>query len=124
MFINDGTLNADEVMDCLASMGASEWRMRKMWKKIEEGIPNEAFTYTKGRRSCIYIGATTSGEEFLNSIVHEMRHLIDHIADYYGLDNGEAAGYLSGDTALALAEDICNFGCDHCRNFLLTKNTK
>lgn len=125
VFIDNGNLDIDEVMDRLVDMGASYQAMEQCYKMMERGVMNEAFTYSNGRNTCIYIGATTSGEEFLNSVVHELRHLIDHIADYYGLGNGEAVGYLSGDMAFALADDICTLGCSHCREtFLLTKNTK
>ena len=29
-------------------------------------------------------------------------------------DNNETVGYLSGDAAFLLAEDICEHGCPHC----------
>lgn len=81
---------------------------------VNGGVPNQAFTYSNGRRTTIYIGWTTSGEEFINYMIHEIRHLVDHIAEYYGLDNNEAVGYLSGDAAFMLAADICEHGCVHC----------
>ena len=114
VFIEDG-YHPDMVMECLEDMGAENDILENAHGLIVENRPNQAFTYSNGRRTCIYIGWTTSGEEFLNSMIHEIRHLVDHIAAFYGLDNNEAVGYISGDAALLLAEDICEHGCPHCR---------
>lgn len=113
VFIEDG-YHPDAVMDCLEDMGAPNGILEKAQGLIVENRPNQAFTYSNGRRTCIYIGWTTSGAEFISSVVHELRHLIDHIADHYGLPNGEEVGYMSGDAAFLLAEDICALGCPCC----------
>ena len=103
-----------DVLGCLESMKAPNDVLAKAKDLMWENKPNQALTYSKGRRTCIYIGWTTSPQEFINSMIHEIRHLVDHIAEYYGLDNNEAVGYLSGDAAFLLAEDICEHGCPHC----------
>ena len=113
VFIGDG-YHPDEVLDCLEDMDAPDGIVEKAQAMMYDGRPNEAFTYSNGRRTCIWIGKTTSSEEFINSMIHEIRHLVDHIAEYYGLGNNEAVGYLSGDAAFLLAEDICEHGCPHC----------
>lgn len=113
VFIEDG-YHPDMVMECLEDMGAENDILENAHGLIVENKPNQAFTYSNGRRTCIYIGWTTSPQEFINSMIHEIRHLVDHIAEYYGLDNNEAVGYLSGDAAFLLAEDICEHGCPHC----------
>jgi hypothetical protein len=113
VFIEDG-YHPDEVMECLEEMGAPDGILERAHGLIAEGNPNQAFTYSNGRRTVIWIGKTTSAEEFINSMIHELRHLVDHIAEYYGLKNNEAVGYLSGDAAFMLAEDICEHGCRHC----------
>jgi hypothetical protein len=111
----EGGNGLDDMLDTLEAMGAPFNILARCDEMVVGGVPNQAFTYSNGRRTCIYIGWTTSGEEFLNSMIHEIRHLVDHIAAFYGLDNNEAVGYLSGDAALLLAEDICEHGCPHCR---------
>ena len=113
VFIEDG-YHPDMVMECLEDMGAENDILENAHGLIVENRPNQAFTYSNGRHTTIYIGWTTSGEEFINSLIHEIRHLVDHIADYHGLSNGEAVGYMSGDAAFLLAEDICEHGCPHC----------
>lgn len=114
VFIDEG-YHPDGVIECLKVMRAPNDIVERAYGLIEENIPNQAFTYSNGRRTVIYIGHTTSGAEFLNSLIHEIRHLVDHMAQYYGLDNSEEVGYISGDAAFLLAEDICAMGCEHCR---------
>ena len=110
--LKDGSLY--ELRRCLEEMDASDSILEEANGLVMGNEPNQAFTFSNGRRTCIYIGWTTSPSEFLNSLVHELRHLVDHIAKYYGFENNEAVGYLSGDAAFLLAEDICEHGCKHC----------
>lgn len=40
---------------------------------------------------------TTSEEQFLNTVVHEIKHLQSHICRYYNVDeDSEEAAYLTG----------------------------
>lgn len=114
VFIDEGDGGLREVSDCLLEMGADDEIMERVHGLIEEDRPNQAFTYSNDRCTCMYIGWTTSSEEFINSMIHEIRHLVDNIAEYYGLEDKETVGYISGDAAFLLAEDICEHGCVHC----------
>lgn len=120
VFIDDGgVFDIDSVLRLLYDMGASFDIMDEAEYMMQGYKPNEAFTYSNGRRhTCIYIGWTTNGAEFVNSFVHELRHLVDHISSYYGIGNGEAVGYMSGDAAFLLADDICRLGCPNCKNHI------
>ena len=63
------------------------------------GRLDTGFTYTDydKRRSIVGISPTTSQEQFLNTIVHEAKHVQSHICNYYKVDeNSEKAAYLIG----------------------------
>ena len=63
------------------------------------GQPNTGFTYTdyKKRRSIVGISPTTNQEQFLNTIVHEAKHVQSHICNYYQVkEDSEEAAYLIG----------------------------
>lgn len=52
--------------------------------------------YSK-KLSIVGIGATTSKAEFINTIVHEAKHVQSHICKYYNVpEDGEDAAYLIG----------------------------
>lgn len=63
------------------------------------GRRDVGFTYTdpQKRTSIVGIAATSSQEEFLNTVVHEAKHVQSHICDYYDVpEDGEQAAYLIG----------------------------
>ena len=63
------------------------------------GDENTGFTHTdmKKRLSIVGISNASSKEEFLNTIVHEAKHIQSNICKYYDVpENGEQAAYLIG----------------------------
>ena len=60
---------------------------------------NQGFTYTDTNRkvSVVVIGNADSYKQFLNTIVHEAKHVQTAICGYYGIDeSSEDAAYLIG----------------------------
>jgi Zn-dependent peptidase ImmA (M78 family) len=48
--------------------------------------------------SVIFISEGTSDEEWFDSVMHELKHVVEHISEYYDLDpRSEAAAYLQGE---------------------------
>jgi len=63
------------------------------------GERNSGFTHTnfKKRLSIVGIGQADSKKQFLNTIVHEAKHVQSHICMYYDVpEDGEDAAYLIG----------------------------
>lgn len=55
------------------------------------------YTNTKEKISLVCIGETDSDEQFVNTVIHEAKHVQSHICDYYGISEGsEKAAYLMG----------------------------
>lgn len=54
-------------------------------------------TNMRNRTSVVVIGKADSKEEFLNTIIHEAKHVQSHICEYYNVpEDGEQAAYLIG----------------------------
>ena len=67
------------------------------------------------RESVMVIGPTSSYREFANSLLHETRHLTDHVCLAMGMEIGEEPiAYLAGYIGSALADEIRLFVCDCC----------
>lgn len=118
-FATNDDYDASSVLECLEAMEAPEDVMFSSWETLVERTPNRGFTYSDSRqmRSCVFIGNTTSGEEFLDSFTHELRHLADDMATFLGINlRGEKVAYITGDTTRDLAEIVCRLGCPHCRD--------
>lgn len=107
------SLERGRILHLLYDYGASDDMLDRA-DMIMDGGYNKGFTYTNPRlkHSIVVIGPTSNGAEFLDSFVHEVRHLANDIAEELGYDlDAEMPAYLSGDAARALAEDVCRLGC-------------
>lgn len=105
------------VLACLYDIYAPRSVMRSAVEIMEKGNPDCGFTFSNPdvKRSVCVIGPSSSGREFINTFVHEVRHVADAIALSIGHDlDGEVPAYISGDAAMALAEVVCELGCEHC----------
>lgn len=63
------------------------------------GEKNTGFTYSdfNKRKSIVGISETTSKAQFLNTVMHEVKHVQSHICKYYHVDeDSEEAAYLVG----------------------------
>ena len=106
------------VLACLYDVNAPLEVMRRAGEIMERGDLDCGFTFSNPdlKRAVCVVGPTSSGEEFINSFVHETRHVADAIARSIGYElDGEFPAYVSGDAAMALAEVVCELGCEHCR---------
>ena len=116
-FAQDG-YDIDALQDRLYDFGASVAVMRKAWDLMESGEDNTGFTFSNPveRLALVAIGPTTSGAEFLDTLVHEVHHLAVAIASELGIDlESESPAYISGDSTRELADIVCQLGCKHCR---------
>lgn len=110
--------DVDGILSCLYDAGAPRWVMENAGELMSEGKYNTGFTYTNPaiHRAVVVVGPTTSGAEFTDTFTHEIHHLAVAIASELGIDlESETPAYLAGDSAKALAEVVCELGCEHCR---------
>lgn len=90
--------NIKSVIQYLHYLYCDESYINDVKKSINDGY-NNAITITNLsiNRSLVIINKTTTDKEFVNSIVHECRHVQSHIATKYNLDEkGEDVAYLIG----------------------------
>lgn len=108
-----------EIIDALDSILCPEEFLQKAYDNLNSCQIDTGLTYSNKRlnQSVMVIGLTSSPEEFLNSLEHEIRHLVDHIADTYHLKSGsEDVAYLTGNINLMIFPEIQMFlcGCPEC----------
>ena len=116
-FAEDG-YDSDALLDRMYDFGASAKVMRQAMSLMESEDKNTGFTFSNPyeRVAIVAVGPTTDGEEFINTLTHEIHHLAVAIAASLGIDlESETPAYVAGDSAMALAETICELGCRHCR---------
>ena len=60
---------------------------------------NTGFTFSNSdyKMSIVCIGKATSIEQFVNTVIHEAKHVQSHVCSYYYIEeDGETAAYLIG----------------------------
>ena len=118
-----GRYDIDGVLACLWDAGAPKWVIKQALDLMENCDYDCGFTYSARRpqrysyynrekhRAVVLIGPTSSGAEFLDTTVHELRHLTDAIAESMSVAlDSEDAAYISGDVARELSDIIFQIG--------------
>lgn len=78
---------------------------------------NRGYTFSDFSQhvSIIAIGKAESPEQMFDSIVHEMKHLAEHIGEYYGVDSREElSAYLQGEVGRQMWPAASMVLCPHC----------
>lgn len=87
-----------EVREQLEDLGCPQDLIRQSIQIMSTGL-NTGMTFSNDdyKTSFVCIGETTSTEQFVNTIVHEAKHVQSHICDYYKInEDSEKAAYLIG----------------------------
>lgn len=108
---------SEEILPLLSYMEASEDVILLTEDIIENDILNTGFTYTNPKiyRALVVVGPVSSGAEFVDSLTHELHHLVVAMTSNLGLDlESETPAYMVGDTARDLISVICELGCQKC----------
>lgn len=91
--------DADEVCDTLVNIGCTENAVNGAREHFLHGSENAGLTYSNvaDRKSVVAISRTTSEHEFVNTVTHEMFHVVCHICDALSIDlNSEEPCYMMG----------------------------
>lgn len=89
----------DEAIDLLASIDCKGKPLMEAYDHMSAETPNSGLTYTNvdKRTSVVIIGKATSEGEYINSLTHEMFHVVAHVCKHLGIDmQGEEPCYLMG----------------------------
>ena len=100
--------------------------MKRISKNLRSGKMDTGFTYSNKQIRCtvMVVGMHSSPAQFLNSLEHELRHLVDDVSSTVRIPPyGEAVAYLTGDINAHIADDVKMFLCDchGCKDKLVSK---
>lgn len=105
-----------EIEETVRATGASEEDARRACDNLMH--PNTGLTITDyaSHTTFMAVSRATSSEQMFDTIVHELKHLTEHISNYYGLDpKTEISAYLQGEVGrnmwCAAAMVLCP-GCE------------
>lgn len=104
--------------DALIWADAPESIINTVTENVRAGRRNEGFCFSNPslRRSVIGVGVTDTGPEFLDTTVHEIVHIAQHISENDGIDPlSEDFAYLAGDISHEISDIVCEMSCPYCR---------
>lgn len=80
--------------------------------KVNKGVTWPGY---RQRHSITVIGRSSSWEQFFDTLLHEIDHLVDIITDYYLVSNhGEPPAYLQGEIGRLMAPAVRSILCPCC----------
>lgn len=87
-----------ELANVLFDLGCPQYDIRKSLDIVlNQYNTGMTFSNTVEKISMVCIGQAMSKEQFVNTVVHEAKHVQSHICGYYKVDeDGEQAAYLIG----------------------------
>lgn len=107
-----------EILDKMRQIEAPKGVILKAHRNLISGNLDSGLCYGNKdlRKAVLVTSLTSSSSEFFDSIVHELRHLQQFIAEECGIpEYGEEPCYLIGDIARALFPFCKKLLCEHCR---------
>ncbi len=107
----------ESIYDALVWAEAPESIIENVSENVYAGRLNEGFTYSEPslRRTVAATSKAATGPEMLNTIVHEIVHIAQHISIEDGIDPlSEEVAYLCGDISSTVADIVCRLSCPKC----------
>lgn len=86
-----------EVADSLEQLDCSEEDLKKSLRILRRKNTGFTFSNTDYKMSIVCISEATNIGQFVNTAIHEAKHVQSHICEYYGIkEDTETAAYLIG----------------------------
>lgn len=86
-----------EVQDALRQIGCSHKDIRRSLKVLTKENTGFTFSNSDYKMSIICIGPSSDISQFVNTAIHEAKHVQSHVCSYYDIpENSEDAAYLIG----------------------------
>lgn len=110
--------HALDVEKALTDIGCDDGYLQQARALLHAGELDRGLTYSNiaERRSVVVVGQSSSASEFVNSLTHELHHLVAHVCEGAGVDNAsEEACYLAGGLSALVYEAAPSLFCEMCR---------
>lgn len=106
----------DEILQTMERAGADDKSLDRAYDDLSSGKPNTGLCYSGKGKSVLVISVASCGEQFCNSVFHEVHHLATQIATTLGIDlKGEDVCYLSGEIGQQMYPIVSHYLCENCR---------
>lgn len=105
----------NEVFEVLMASGCSDDMAQKACISLSRYNTGYTFTNFDEHSSILLISKATSPDQMFDTIVHEMKHLSEHIGEYYGVNpKAELSAYLQGEVGRQMWPAAAYVLCPRC----------
>lgn len=88
----------DDMYAIMDNFGLEEKEITESFKILRKPDTGMTIPDFSSQMSVIFISKTTSEEEWLDTLFHELKHVVEHISLFYRVDpQSEPAAYLQGE---------------------------
>ena len=110
-----------EVKKALDALQCSKRVARKAIRTLSKRNTGLTFTSYDERLTLIFISHATMTEQMYDTIQHELKHAVEHISEYYGVNpRSERAAYLQGEIARQMFPAAAMVVCPECNHNLFS----
>lgn len=88
----------ERIWSMLRAFGLPDYRAQAAMSVLSQTNTGMTLTIPSDLMSVLFISETTSNEEWFDTLIHELKHVVEHISEYYQVDpTSEPAAYLQGE---------------------------
>jgi len=111
----NGKKDLNEVFGTLLACGCPDDMAQRACMTLSQYNSGYTFTNFDEHTTVIFASKATSSSQMFDTIIHEIKHLVEHISDYYGLDpKDELPAYLQGEIGKKMFPAVSYLLCPHC----------
>ena len=112
-----GREDLNEVYQALLSCGCPNDEAQKACMVLSRKNSGYTLTSYDGGYTLIFASETSSPDEMFDTIIHEIKHAVEHISSYYDVDpKSEEAAYLQGEISRCIFPAVALVVCPKCHN--------
>ena len=102
----------DRLWAMLRAFGLPDDRAQAAMSVLSKRDTGMTLTIPTDLMSVLFVSEATSDEEWFNSLLHELKHVVEHISEFYRVrPTSEAAAYLQGEIGRQLFPMIMRKVC-------------
>ena len=104
-----------EVYKTLLASGCPDYKAQEACMVLSQKNTGFTFTNFKEHLTVVFVGESTDAGQAYDTVQHELRHVTDHICEYYDVDpTSEEASYLQGEIARNMFTATSMLFCPRC----------
>lgn len=113
--LNINEKDLGEVYRALMACGCPDDEARHACMVLSRKNSGYTFTDMNGQYTLMFASEADSPDELFDTYDHELKHVVEHISGYYGVDpKSETAAYLQGEIAKKMFPAVAMAVCPKC----------